>query len=66
MRKPYKFSRHNMEEIKISTPTVINIRKQPSKEKSPIILHNSKRRIAYTSSLAPKEVDDKLVVKSSV
>ena len=65
MRKPYKFNRQNIQ-IKISTPTAINIRKQPSKQKSPIILHNSKHRVVYTSSLLPKEVDHKPVIESPV
>lgn len=55
-----------MEQIKISTPTAINIRKQPSKEKSPIMLHNSKHRIVYASSVVPKEVDHKPVIESPV
>jgi len=62
MRKPFKFNRSNMGQIKISTPTAINIRKQPSKEKSPIILNNSKHRMAYTSSVLPNQADHKPVM----
>lgn len=55
MRRPYKLTRQNLDQIKILTPTAIHITKQSiSKDKSPIHLHNHKSKLLTFSAL-PKE-----------
>jgi hypothetical protein len=62
MRRPYKLNRNNLDQIKISSPTAINIAKQHSKDKSPIHLQNHKHKGLPITSILQKEVNNKQLI----